>query len=485
MAINFPNAPTNGTPYTEGSVTWEYQDGNWTVISGSSGGVENGTNYDDRLVYLERVGSTNQQRAADGLSYNISTHTLTAKALSSGQGNILTITNSGGTTINAIGPTGVLQKAGRVYFSTTTPETQEASNTGVLWHKSDTQELFVWNGTSWVSALGAVGLANAQTITGIKTFHNANLVLSGTTNIYGTGLSKSISINPTDASGNHVEAIAASSSQVSFNAPVNFSAVGLNVKTVLVTLVDDQTIAGVKTFSSNAVFNSLIIGDSLTASTSTSSLASTDNVTVSPSQSATGRKIRLFSNSDSTITNGIQVRPKNESGLGDLNIDGNTVITGNLSVSGTISSTSAATVTPSASYGSFKSKTGANAQNVDMTPRTLGPLSFTFTADTSTWLPYFTVTNNSAAPLRIYWSLSQNVKADDETVVRVANRILQVLVPAGPAVSATFRCDGVITAVSGTWTTEFTFGHGVGLATLDNGTNNSNIPILSRFELCP
>lgn len=40
MAMDFPNSPTNGTTYTQGSTTWTYDGSKWNRVVGTIQGVQ-------------------------------------------------------------------------------------------------------------------------------------------------------------------------------------------------------------------------------------------------------------------------------------------------------------------------------------------------------------------------------------------------------------------------------------------------------------
>lgn len=408
LAINFPNSPADGATYTEGTVQWRYSSANnaWTMITTGSVGIDNGTNHDQEVLFLDRnVSNQNIPTAGVGFTYNPTTRKVVVKGAVSQTNNFIELTDSTDTILNAFNERGILSKAGRIYYQSGTPSVASA-DTGQLWYNSGINTLNIWNGTSWVSAGGGVDIGSAQLITGAKSFSSStgltlgsNCALVGETNLV---------FKPTG-----VTKLTLSSTEATFAVPVNFSAVGSDVKDAVVTKADSMTVDGVKTFSGtiNAASGILMNSGSGTSrifsSAATTAGAVTNKIIIQPSQSSTGRYIELYSNSNTLDTQGITIRAKNENNQGNLNIVGNTKITGNLEITGTISVATNAVTFGATSIGSFKSQSGTGTGNLNTAPPPIGPLTFSQTLDTSTWLPTTTVTNNSSSTVAFYYKREQ------------------------------------------------------------------------------
>jgi len=407
LAINFPNAPADGATYTEGTVQWQYSSSNnaWTMITTGTVGIDNGVNHDQEVVFLDRnVTNQNIPTAGVGLTYNPTTRKLGIKANAFQATNLFELTNSSDVVLSAFNARGILNKAGQIYYQGTSP-TVDAADTGQLWYNTASGTLNIWTGSVWSSAGGGVDIASNQVITGAKSF-STNVTLGSSASLVGES---SLVFKPTNTT-----ALTLTTTAATFAVPVNFSAVGADVKNAVVTKADNMTVDGVKTFSGtiNAAAGILMNSGSGTsrifASAATSSGAITNNLVLQPSQSSTGRYIQLNSNSDTLASQGITIRPKNENNQGDLNVIGNTKITGNLEITGSFTVPTTVATIGATSIGSFKSQqSGTGDGNINTVPVDIGPLSFSHTLDTSTWLPTTTVSNNSSAPVSFYYKREQ------------------------------------------------------------------------------
>ena len=330
--------------------------------------MENATDHDKEVVILTRQSSKNLLTTAVGLLFDKTNRTLTLKGALSQTANMVEIQNSVGTVLNSFNERGVLDKAGRIYYQSSTPA-PNAADTGLLWFNTTDSNLYVWNGTSWAVASGGVTLSGSQTISGAKTF-STDITLSSSARIKGSGTSKSLIFQPTSSIGVPTTQLTLTDTTAVVAGELDFSAVGTTAQGVVVCIEGDQTVNGKKTFSDSIIAHSGII-----TSTSTVGDGSSDNIVLKPNLSTSGRAITIYNNANSV--NGISIRPKNGASVGSLAIDGNTAITGNLSVTGSIASSTPITV-QSTAIGSWKSSSGsANAYNLDFCPTSLGQLSFT------------------------------------------------------------------------------------------------------------
>jgi hypothetical protein len=412
MAINFPNAPANGAIHTEGTVQWQFSASNksWTMITTGDPGIDNATNNDNVLVGLNRItvgpDSFNVQVPATGLTFDPALRLLKVNANASQLNNLLEIRTSADALLNAFNQRGVLQNAGRVFFTDTTP-TVNAADTGQLWFDTTVgaTSLKVWNGSAWVSSGGGVDLTSNQVISGAKTFSN-NIFLSSTAKLSGSGVSKSVVIAPTNGSGVAVDAITATSATTTVNNTLEFSAVGTNAKTAVVTLADAQTISGAKTLTSNLRLD-VSGGGKIFASPLTDSVGLSNDLFVQPNLSSAGRSIRLFSNSSNLPSTGITIRPKNGNNVGELVVDGTARVSGDLVVTGAIQ-TAGSLAAASVAIGSFKSQNGTAEQNVTTTPSSLSTLTFTISEDVTTFTgSTLNVVNNGSTAVAFYWRREQ------------------------------------------------------------------------------
>lgn len=404
MAINFPNSPANNDIYTEGSLQWKFSSANksWTMITTGNIGIQNGTDFDNTLVGLDRVSSQNLQVPAEGLTFNPATRTMKINSLSSQSANLLEIRSNSDVLITAFNQRGVLLNAGRIFFQNSQPSVN-AADIGLLWCDSTSSVLHVWNGTTWTIAGGGVDIVSNQTITGAKTFSN-NIFLSSTAKLNGQGASKSVVIAPTNSSSANVDCLTVSTTAATFTVPVELSAVGTTAKTVIATIADVQTITGAKTFSEGLK----ITGTSgIRASDSTTSNGASDNILLQPNMSSSGRSIKIFNNADTSDTNGITIRPKNTANQGSLNINGSTNITGDLFVTGSVNTTTGLSAA-SVSIGSLKSQNGTDAQNINFTPTDIGSLTFSMSISGTYTDHAIRVSNTSTTKsVAFYWRREQ------------------------------------------------------------------------------
>lgn len=406
LAINFPNTPADGATYTEGTVQWQYSSSNnaWTMITTGTVGIDNGVNHDQEVVFLDRnITNQNIPTAGVGLTYNPTTRKLGIKANVSQTNNLFELTNSSDVVLTAFNSRGILNKAGQVYYQGTSP-TVDAADTGQLWYHTGAGTLNIWNGTSWVSAGGGVDIASNQIITGAKSF-SANVTLGSSASLVGES---SLVFKPENTT-----ALTLTTTAANFAVPVNFSAIGVDVKNAVVTKTDNMTVDGVKTFSGTINAASGILMNSVTgvsrifSSASTTQSISTNHIVLQPSQSPTGRYIQLYSNFNSAPTEGITIRSKNDNNQGDLNVIGNTKITGNLEITGSFTLPTTYATIGATSIGSFKSQNGSNDNNINTVPVNIGSLTFSHTLNTTTWLPTTTVSNNSSTPVSFYYKREQ------------------------------------------------------------------------------
>lgn len=413
MPINFPNSPADGASHTDGVTQWQYSASNhaWTVTNSSPVSLDNGTNHDTVMVRLIRSGGQNLLDPAVGLTYNETAKTLGIKGNVSQTDNFLEIKNSAGTVLNSFNQRGVLTVAGRIYYTGTTP-TPNASDTGLLWYNTTNSNLYVWNGTTWVITSGGVDLVNNQTIAGAKTF-STNIFLSSTAAINGQGTSKSLVFKPTNSGSTVVTALTLTSADATFAVPVEFSAIGTTAKTVVATLADNQTLAGIKTFSDE------VIAHTVSASTVTDGATSGNNLLLTANMATDGRQIKLYQNAN--LTNGILIRAKNKDNIGGLSIEGNTAITGNLSVSGTFSATNVAAVTQT--FGQIASNSGTQPWNVNINPEPIGTLTFVSTTTGSHTSKGVTVTNSSTTQSAKFYVRRE--RSGDMTALAIHKVVLQ------------------------------------------------------------
>jgi hypothetical protein len=475
LAINFPNAPANGAIYTEGSVQWQYSSTNnaWTMITTGSPGIDNGVNHDQELVFLDRNGSNqNIPTAGVGFTYDPATRRVAIKGDVAQSTNLFELNNSASTLLNAFNARGILDKAGRVYYQGTQP-TVDAADTGQLWYNTSSNTLSIWNGTVWASAGGGVDIASNQVITGAKSFSSATgLTLGSSCPLVGEA---SLVFKPSGSTK-----LTLSASEAVFTVPVDFSSVGTNVKNAVVTKADNMTVDGVKTFSQTINASSGLLMNSGTglsrifSSTTTDALAVTNSIIIQPSQSATGRYIQLFTNSNENASNGITLRARNENNKGDFNVIGNTKITGNLEISGTFTVPATTATLGATSLGSFKSQSGTNGGNIDTALPGIGALTFTSIYDTTNWNPSLKVTNNSATQVSFYYKREQ-VGASGYTY-----GIRKYTLNGNTELTIPLSGSDVSSPVSG-FTSSIVCAHTVSIVLL----GQTNTPMLVSITLCP
>lgn len=408
LAINFPNAPADGAIYSEGSVQWQYSSANnaWTMITTGSPGIDNGVNHDQEVVFLDRNGSNqNIPTAGVGFTYDPTTRRVAIKGAAAQATNLFELNDNASTLLNAFNARGILDKAGRVYYQGTQP-TVDAADTGQLWYNTSSNTLSIWNGTVWVSAGGGVDIASNQVITGAKSFSSATgLTLGSSCSLVGES---ALVFKPSG-----LTKLTLSSTEATFTVPVDFSAVGTNVKSVIVTKADTMTVDGVKTFSQTINASNGMLMNSGTGlsrifcSSTTDGLAVTNSIIIQPSQSSTGRYIQVFTNSNENATNGITLRARNENNKGDFNVIGNTKITGNLEITGTFTVPSTTATLGAVAIGSFKSQNGSSLGNADTALPAIGALTFESIYDTVGWNPSLKVSNTSSSSVAFYYKKEQ------------------------------------------------------------------------------
>lgn len=466
MAIDFPNSPSNNQTYTEAGVTWIYSttNNNWTLTTTGNPGVDNSVNHNTELVFLTRTLDRNLLTAAPKLKY------VTEALVLSGQaGNMLEFRDGSNNLLNYFNVRGVLNQAGRIIVSGSTPSpAPNAADTGLLWFDSGTSDLRVWTGASWTLAGSGVTLGTQQTISGAKTF-SSSVFLSSTAKLSGQGVSKSVTIAATDGSSNQVDGLTVSSTAVTAVLPLELSAVGTTAKTVVATLADAQTIAGAKTLSSDLTMTKDGISDcSIRCSSGTANAGSSDNLVLRPNMANSGRFIKLISNS-STST-GIIIRPKNGDNLGTLQVQGNTEIQGSLNVTGAITSSTGLSVN-SVTYASFKSTDGFGSGNINTNADPLG--SLTFTQSTSSGNEYIEATNNSSSSVNLYFKREQLEENSNKYVYGLLS------VTMGPNAVARFWGYGAsVTTVSGSVSSSI-----IGTSSGSVDKTRTNAPVILTLTL--
>ena len=346
---NLYQLETNVLKADDANVTYatpEYVDSSFNALAdliSLPSGIENANDRDKCLVVLSRISSQNIPQAASNLKWDVSLSKMQLIGQASQTENRLELLASNGVTLlNYFNPRGVLNNAGRVFYGNTTPTAPAAADTGLLWWDTTggNQVLKVWNGTGWdfltVGAGSYVTLSDTQTISGAKTFSAAttmsgqleltsgNLRLSGTVDIRGIGVSKSIELKPTNASSTQVTALTLTSTATTVPSGVNldYFSLGTNAKAITCTISDAQTLTGIKTFNTQ-----VIIGPS-SAYSNQSTITTTDNTTggtnlvMRTNKAADPRYIRIFN--DSETTNGIELKSKNNGGNGRIYLNGPT-----------------------------------------------------------------------------------------------------------------------------------------------------------------
>lgn len=218
------------------------------------------------------------------LTYDDGTNTIFIDGVASGQGNLLSIRNSSGIVSAAVDSNYRIGPAIKIFYDTSAPTgsaapTNDTDSTaeGLLWYDSDNGSLKVWSdygspGTfSWQESIQGsfVTLTGSQTISGAKTF-SANLLLSGTARILGSGTSKAIELRPTNSGGSTVSLFSltsdgltiadltgtGSTQSIVLDDDGNITCKNITVTGTfsgslsnIVNTTSDQSIAGVKTFT--------------------------------------------------------------------------------------------------------------------------------------------------------------------------------------------------------------------------------------------
>lgn len=352
MPIDFPNSPTNGQTYTDGGVTWTYSSTNksWTMTTFGDPGVSNGTDLDNTIVTLNHVGGAglrNLPVAATGMKYDPAVRTFSITMTSGQTANVVELKNNAGTTLNSFNARGILEKAGRIYYSGTAP-TVDAADTGQLWcNISSNNALNVWDGSAWVGVnqtVGAVDTNSNQVLTGTKTFSSSSgngIELAGTTAcIAGSGPSKAIVFKPTNASSVAAETCKLTSTAALFASGIelDFYVLGAHALGVVCSLATAQTITGLKTFTANIQMggsdNKIFANDSTTGNVGLEDLSLCANLATN------SRYIKIDGNFKDGGSNGITINAKNSDGNGKLTVLGDQSVQGSLSITGSLSATS-------------------------------------------------------------------------------------------------------------------------------------------------
>ena len=410
--INFPNTFQDGATYTAGNgvnYTYSLANNSWTVNTSVASGVDNPTDRDNVIVKLNRVGDeVNALVPAIGFTHN---ENGTLRVKGNDTNNIFEVANSTDTLLNYFNKSGILNIAGKAYYQESAPSVTGADFTGCMWIKPTTAELCHWNGSAWVSVGAGVSISGIQTITGAKTF-SADIALSGSAAIIGSGQSKSIILKPT-SSGSTADTSFTLTTLTATFAPdvvVAFSKINTTtVSTVLVDMTTDQTVSGIKTFSSQVKINDSIMFTggttfNITGNSSTGD-AATPNIVIRSNANATTRYIKLHEKA-STI-DGVTINPKNPTGSGRVNVAGDLYVGGNISLSGTVTA-AAGFATVSKSMGSLKSGNPAIG-TANIVPTTIGPLKFEIVPGLSGHENdgYIRVKNDSTTSVKFYVSRQQ------------------------------------------------------------------------------
>jgi len=379
--LNFPDAPTDGLPFTgTNGITYIYSLSNnaWTVNTTVATGVDNVTDRDNVMVKLNRVGGVvNTLVPALGFTHNDQG---TVKIKGDDTSHIIDVSDSAGTILNYFNRVGMLNIAGKSYYSALEPSVSGSDYTGCLWINSTTSELFYWNSTAWVAVGAGVSLSGVQTISGAKTF-SADVALSSAASIIGSGASKAITLKPTTVGSVATTSFTLTTTDATF-APavaVAFSAINTaTVSTVLVDMTTAQAISGIKTFNDAVQINDSILYTGATStnfnisSNNNTGDTATANIVLRSNANANSRYIKL--NEKASTTNGVTIRPKDPAGLGRVYIDGNVYIAGTLDLSGALTA-SAGFAAVSKTVGSLKAASGSVAEN-NRIPTPIGSLTF-------------------------------------------------------------------------------------------------------------
>jgi hypothetical protein len=444
MPIDFPNSPVDNQLHPDpsgGAPQWQFDSAtnSWTMITAGTIGLENGTNLDNTVVNLNRVGSLNIQAPATGLEFNPDTRNLKVKALSSQAVNMVSLVSNTDTILNGFNQRGVLLNAGMVFHSGSQPSVNNA-DLGQLWYNTSSGAIHAWTdrlgAPAWQVVGSGVTLDSNQIIDGAKTFRNSIILQNNTSpvtnsKIIGNGASKSIVLGPSNASSVATDVATFAHNNISFTAPLDVTAIGTTGKTIICTLADAQTITGLKTLTSNLKLATGSAGQTsrIFCDSSTLGTGASDNLVLQTNLSTSGRSISIFNNSDSSDANGIIIRPKNADNVGKLNVVGAAAIQGPLSATGRITSTQPIFAI-STTMGSLK-VSGSGTPSV--APTNIGSMtdptnSITFALDESN--PSFDehaiiVTNNTTATVKMYVRREQ-VRADSSNQYTYGVRLLTI-----------------------------------------------------------
>ena len=498
MPINFPSNPTNNQIYTEGTLQWKFSTANnsWTMITTGNPGIENGTNYDNTLVGLNRVtvgvSDYNLQVPAEGLEFDPAIRTLKVKGLVSQANNLLSLTDSANTVLNGFNQRGVLLKAGMVYYGSTAPTGLNDSDVGQLWYNTTSNGLAVWQGSNTWTVIGTgVTIAGNQIITGAKTFEQS-IGLKDSAKIQGEGVSKSIILAPTNASSvaTDVLTLTPTAATVSNGVSLDYNTLGSTAKTVTATLADNQTITGVKTINTH-----LVIGPSTSYSNQSTIMSSTSTGVEAGSRlvlrvngDPSTRFIRL--NTENTA-NGIEIRAKNANNIGGLTITGDTQINGNLNITGSLSlPTGLAAV--GKTYGAFRPQVVSGITltqgNANVAPAAIGSLTFSTIDDPTFANPKLRIVNTAATPVKFYYKREQRYQSATPAVRMNTWRVDYITLGANSTLDCPVTTNpGTFTLVPGGTSTQTMIAQGGHVMQLFNdGTiTATDSPILVSVELAP
>jgi hypothetical protein len=434
LFLNFPDAPADTELFLGGNgVTYVYSLANnsWTVNTSVASGVDNSTDRDNVIVKLNRVGGVvNALVPAIGFTHD-DNGTLQVKG--DDTNHIVDIADSASTILNYFNKSGMLNIAGKSYYQASAPSVSGADYTGCLWIDSDNAELFHWSGSAWVAVGSGVTLSGTQTISGLKTF-SADVALSSTAAIIGSGVSKSIILKPTTTGSTATTSFTLTTAAATF-APavvVAFSLIDTaTVSTVLVDMTTNQTVAGIKTFSDQVritdsiMFNGGTTGTdfNITSNSSTSNV-DTANIVIRSNANASTRYIKL--NEKANTTNGVTINPKNPDGVGRMYVAGNVYVGGNIELSGTVTA-AAGFATVSKSMGSLRAMTPASG-TANIVPTTIGALTFSQVIGSpgNENDGYIRVLNSSTATVKFYVSRQQTKFSGD-----YAHSERKITLPAG------------------------------------------------------
>lgn len=432
--INFTNDPLDGATYTGGNgvnYTYSLANNSWTVNTSVASGVDNPTDRDNVIVKLNRVGGeVNALVPAIGFTHDDNG---TLRVNGNDTNNIFEVANSTNDTLNYFNKSGILNIAGKAYYQLSAPSVSGEDFTGCMWIKSNTAELCHWSGSAWVSVGAGVSISGNQTITGVKTF-SADIALSGSAAIIGSGESKSIILKPTASGSTATTSFTLTTLAATFppQVVVAFSAIDTTtVSTVLVDMTTDQTVSGIKTFSNQVRINNSIMftggttsaNFNITGNSSTSNV-DTPNIVIRSNANASTRYIKLHEKTNTT--EGVTINPKNPSGVGRMSVTGDLYVGGNISLSGTVTA-AAGFATVSKSMGSLKAHTAA-PQTANIVPTTIGPLKFEIYPGISGQenTGYIRVKNDSTASVKFYVSRQQTKYSGD-----YAHSERKITLPAG------------------------------------------------------